>query len=134
MCTDLMKKIIKRLHLSKEPLLEVVLQFFENRYQSSILEAINIILQEEQSYYSRAICNSIILLQELLRNYGIKRLNSLQPFLKLICLKYAQGAQPQVRKCAKEFLVEAYRWMGESMKQYLVQLRSIQQKELLIAF
>jgi len=105
---------------------EVLCLLFEKGDNQAIYDAINDSINHKNQKTSVA---GVQALAELLTNYGAKKLDYLKPFLPNI-EKLAGSTVSALRTEAMNFYKEAYRFMGDAIRPFLVKLKKAQQDEL----
>lgn len=100
---------------------------FARGFKSEVFDALLQNLDAQLS--AKFVCNAVATLLDLLKNWGLRNLESLQPFFPKI-EKLTMAGSMQIRSATMDFYVEAYKWMGESLKMRLSNVRAVQVKEL----
>jgi len=105
---------------------EVLCLLFEKGDNQAIYDAINDSINHKNQKTSLAGVQAVT---ELLTNYGAKKLDYLKPFLPNI-EKLAGSTVSALRTEAMNFYKEAYKFMGDAIRPFLVKLKKAQQDEL----
>lgn len=110
---------------------EVLLSLFE---KAETLNTTNLIFEGLISSFNnknpKIVCSSIAAIQELLINYGPKKLIYLKPFFPEM-EKMMASTTASIRNESFNFYKEAYKWLGESvLRPFLTNLKKVQIDEL----
>jgi cytoskeleton-associated protein 5 len=110
----------------KKVTLEVICLMFEHMEKKEIMEGVVDSINHKNQKVS---CAGVQALVELLTNYGPRKLNFLKPFFSAV-EKLAASTVSSQRTEAISFYKEAYKYMGEALKPFIVNLKKAQLDEL----
>jgi len=110
----------------KKITLEVICLMFENMEKKEIMDGIIDSINHKNQKVS---CAAVQALVELLTNYGPRKLQFLKPFFPPI-EKLAASTVSSQRTEAMNFYKEAYKYMGDALKPFIVNLKKAQTDEL----
>jgi len=110
----------------KKITLEVICLMFEHMEKKEIIEGVVDSINHKNQKVS---CAGVQALVELLTNYGPRKLEFLKPFFPAV-EKLAASTVSSQRTEAMNFYKEAYKYMGEALKPFIVNLKKAQIDEL----
>ena len=110
----------------KKITLEVICLMFEHMEKKEIIEGVVDSINHKNQKVS---CAGVQALVELLTNYGPRKLEFLKPFFPAV-EKLAASTVSSQRTEAMNFYKEAYKYMGDALKPFIVNLKKAQLDEL----
>lgn len=99
-------------------------------YEKSDKAAINeAIISSLNHKNQKTQCAGVAVILEFLNNYGAKKLDYLKPYYPEV-EKLAASTQASARTEAMNFYKEAFKWLGEALRPFLLKLKKAQLDEL----